>query len=97
MHVVQLWQVRQRGSSCAGWACGSRGVWQVRPADKARCGRAGAEQVGALLAAAGDALAEWQDSLHKGEVTDHDIFRCAARRAPAPAMRSVLPEGQAAC
>ena len=37
--------------------------------------------MGALLAAAGDALAEWQDSLHKGEVTDHDIFRCAARSA----------------
>lgn len=78
------------GSSCPGWACGVQGVWQVRPADKARCARAGAEQVAALLAAAGDALAEWQDSLHKGAVTDHDIFRCAARRTPAPAVRSAV-------
>ena len=98
MHVVQLWQVRQRGSFCAGWACGSQqGVWQVRPADKACCGRAGAEQVGALLAAAGDALAEWQDSLHKGEVTDHDIFRCAPAAHQPLLCVSVLPGVQAAC
>ena len=30
-----------------------------------------------MLAVAGDALAEWQDSLHKGEVTEYEIFRRA--------------------
>jgi len=30
-----------------------------------------------VLAVAGDALAEWQDSLHKGEVTEYEIFRRA--------------------
>lgn len=30
-----------------------------------------------MLAVAGDALAEWQDSLHKSEVTEYEIFRRA--------------------
>ncbi len=37
----------------------------------------------ALAGCAGDALAEWQDSLHGGAVTDHEIFR-RARAAHGP-------------
>ncbi|KAK9820845.1 hypothetical protein WJX81_007120 [Elliptochloris bilobata] len=52
-----------------------------------------AEQVGALLTVAGDALAEWQDSLHKGEVTGHEIFRRHAAHYEAEFLRDMRDLG----